>query len=142
MKIFLSQESIFCGIRNSLEEEWEGLEFTEIQKENNHDVERQKSSYRVSHSKDEKVILLWWGYRFWFLLIFSILQVHEIGTFMFNSSVFIFLILCALYRMICKYVKSFLCENSLNVTNAKLFSKFFFGNLGVFLTVFWFCSLI
>ena len=45
--------------------------------------------YRVSHSKEGKVILLWWGYRFWFLLIFLVLHVHEIGTFMPNSSVFI-----------------------------------------------------
>ena len=32
--------------------------------------------YRVSHSKPEKVILLWWGHRFWFLLIFWVLHVH------------------------------------------------------------------
>ena len=37
--------------------------------------------YRVCHSKDWKVIMLWWGYRFWFLLIFWILHVHEIGAF-------------------------------------------------------------
>ena len=80
-----------------------------------------ESNYRVSHSKE--VIMLWWGYRFWFLLIFWILHVHEISTFMSYSSVFIFWMLRALYRMICKYVKSFLCENSLNVTNVKLFSK-------------------
>ena len=43
-----------------------------------------------------------------------------------NSSVFIFLMLRALYRMICKNVKSFFGENSLNVTNVKLFSKIFF----------------
>ena len=46
--------------------------------------------YRVSHSKDEKVILLWWGHRFWFLLICWVLRVHEIGSFMPNLSVFIF----------------------------------------------------
>ena len=45
--------------------------------------------YRVSHSKPEKVILLWWGHRFWFLLIFWILHVHEIRPFMPSSSVFI-----------------------------------------------------
>ena len=38
---------------------------------------------------------------------------------------FYFLMLRALYRMICKNVKSFFGENSLNVTNVKLFSKFF-----------------
>ena len=38
--------------------------------------------------------------------------------------------------MICKNVKSFFGENSLNVTNVKLFSKFFFGNLGVLLMPF------
>ena len=41
-----------------------------------------------------------------------------------NSSVFIFLMLRALYRMICKDVKSFFDENSLNVTNVKLFRRF------------------
>ena len=50
--------------------------------------------YRVSHSKVSKVILLWWGHRFWFwfwfLLIFWILHVHEIGAFMPNLSVFNF----------------------------------------------------
>ena len=60
------------------------------------------SIYRVSHSKDWKVILLWWGYRFWFLLNFWVLHVHEISPFMPNSSVFIFLMLRVLYRMICK----------------------------------------
>ena len=44
--------------------------------------------YRVSHSKDWKVILLWWGYRFWFLLVFWILRVHEIGPF--HQFLFIF----------------------------------------------------
>ena len=47
--------------------------------------------YRVFHSKEEKMILLWWGYRFWFLLIFWVLCVYEIGPFMPNSPVFIFL---------------------------------------------------
>ena len=60
---------------------------------------------------------------------------------MLNPSVLIFLMLRALYRMICKNVKSFFGENNLNVTNVKLFSKLFFDNLGVFLMVFWFCSL-
>ena len=63
--------------------------------------------YRVSHSKVNKVILLWWGYRFQFLLIFWILRVHGIGAFMPNSSVFIFLMLHALYRMIRKNPKLF-----------------------------------
>ena len=49
---------------------------------------------------------------------------------------FIFLMLRALYRMISKNVKSFFGENSLNVTNVKQFSKFFFGDLGVFLMSF------
>jgi len=71
-----------------------------------------------------------------FFLIFLVLQVCELGTFVPSSSVFIFLIFRALYRMICKNVKSFFDENSLNVTNVKLFSKTLFGNLGVFLMVF------
>ena len=53
--------------------------------------------YRVSHSKDCKVILLWWEYRFWFLLIFWVLCVHEIRAFMPNLSVLIFLILPAVW---------------------------------------------
>ena len=53
-------------------------------------------SYRVSHFKLSKVILLCWRYRFSFLLIFWVLCVHEKGTFMLNSSVFIFLMLRAL----------------------------------------------
>ena len=60
--------------------------------------------YRVSHSKEGKVILLRWGYRFWFLLIFRILCVHEIGAFMSNSSVFIFLMWCALYGSISQHI--------------------------------------
>ena len=60
--------------------------------------------YRVSHSK---VILLWWGYRFWFLLLLWILHDHEIGAFMSNSSIFIFLMLRTLYRMIPKNPKIF-----------------------------------
>jgi len=46
--------------------------------------------YRVSHSKEEKVILLWWGYGFWFLLIFWVLHVYEMGSFMPDSSAFSF----------------------------------------------------
>ena len=52
--------------------------------------------YRVSHSKVNKVLLLWWGYKFWFLLIFWILHFHEIGPFMFQSSLFIELIICTI----------------------------------------------
>ena len=88
--------------------------------------------YRVSHSKPSKVILLWRRYRLWFLLIFWILRVHEKGTFMLNSSVLIFLMLCALYRMICKNAKWFFGKNSLNVSNVKLFSKSFFQYFWLF----------
>ena len=38
------------------------------------------------------------------LLIFLVLRVHEIGTFMLNSSVFIFLIFCVLYGLICQHL--------------------------------------
>ena len=41
--------------------------------------------YRVSHSKEWKVILLWWAHRFWFLLIFWVLHVHQLGPFMPNQ---------------------------------------------------------
>ena len=93
--------------------------------------------YRVSHSKEGKVILLWWGFRFWFLLTFLVLYVHEKGTFLLNSSVFIFLMFRALYRMICKNAKSFFGKNSLNVSNVKLFSIFFFNVFGFFMPFWW-----
>ena len=64
--------------------------------------------YRVSHSKDWKVIRLSWGHRFWFLLLFWVLHVHWLSPFMPNSSVLIFLMLRALYRMICKSSKKVL----------------------------------
>ena len=57
-------------------------------------------TYRVSHSKVSKVILLCWGHRFLFLLIFWVLHVHQIASFMPNSSILIFLMLCGLYWMI------------------------------------------
>ena len=57
-------------------------------------------TYRVPHGKVNKVIWLCWGYSFWFLMIFWVLCVHEKGTFMLNSSVFIFLMLRALYGSI------------------------------------------
>ena len=83
--------------------------------------------YRVSHLKLTKVIWLCWGYRFLFLLIFRVLRVHEKGTFMLNSPVFIFLMLGTFYRMmICKNAKSFFGRNSLNVSNVKRFSNIFF----------------
>ena len=58
--------------------------------------------YRVSHSKVNKVILLRWGYRFWFLLIFCVLLVHEIGPFMHNLPVFIEMMLHTIYGQIRK----------------------------------------
>ena len=67
-----------------------------------------EANYRVSHSKEVKVVLLWWGYRFWFLLIFWVLHVHEIDPSMPNSSVFIFMMSRALYRMTCKSSKKIL----------------------------------
>ena len=52
-----------------------------------------------------------------------------------NSSVFIFLMLRALYRMIYENEKSFFGKNSLNVPNVKLFS-FFFPMFLAFLCIF------
>ena len=49
-----------------------------------------------------------------------------------NSSVFIFLMLRALYRMICKNSKSYFCKNSLNVQNVKPLSNFFFQHFWLF----------
>ena len=77
--------------------------------------------YRVSHSKEGKVILLWWGYRFLFLLIFWILRVYEIEAFtMPKSSVLIFFsmlraltrakLLCTLsYEITCRAVQCNKC---------------------------------
>jgi hypothetical protein len=95
------------------------------------------SPYRVSHGKVNKVIWLCWGYIFWFLLIFFILHVHEIWPFMPSSSFFTFLMLRALYRILCENAKSFLCKNSLNVSNEKLFSKTFFNVFGFFMPFWW-----
>ena len=93
---------------------------------------------REPHSKEGKVILLWWGYRFLFLLIFWVLHVHKIGPFMPNSSVFIFLMLRALYRMICKSSKKKkFAKKSLNVTNVKLLSNFFFNVFSFFMPFWW-----
>ena len=92
--------------------------------------------YRVSHSKDWKVILLRRGYRFWFLLIFWVLHVHEICPFMTNLSVFIFFMLPALYKMISKTSEFFFGKKSLNVPNVKLLSIFFFNIFG-FSMPFW-----
>ena len=91
----------------------------------------------VSHSKEGKVILLWWGHRFWFLLISWVLHVHEIDSFMPNLSIFIFLMLSALYRMICKNSNSFFSKNSLNVPNVNLFSIFFFNIFSFFMHFCW-----
>ena len=89
--------------------------------------------YRVSHTKEGKVVMLWWEYRFLFLLICSILRVHEIGTVMPNSSVFFFYVACPLqFDIDIKIQKSrsiFSVKNSLNVPNVKL--------LSIFLIIFW-----
>ena len=89
-------------------------------------------SYRVSHSKVSKVILLCWDYRFRFMLIFWILRVHGIW-----ASVFIFLMLRPLYRMIPKNPKLFFGKNNLNVPNVKLLSNFFFYVFGFFMPFWW-----
>ena len=49
-----------------------------------------------------------------------------------KSSVYIFLMLRALYRMICKNAKSFLGKNSLNVSNVQLFSNYIFQHFWLF----------
>ena len=89
--------------------------------------------YRVSHIKEGKVVMLWWEYIFWFLLICSILRVHETGTVMPNSSVFFFYVACPLqFDIDIKIQKSrsiFSVKNSLNVPNVKL--------LSIFLIIFW-----
>ena len=79
--------------------------------------------YRVSHSKVNKLIMLWYGYRFWFLLIFWILRVYEIGPFMPYSSVFIQMMMRAIYGL--KHAKKFWKKN-LNVPFVKLFTRYLF----------------
>ena len=102
-------------------------------------VPSQKNSivlfYRVSHRKVNKVILPWWGYRFLFLLIFWILHFHEIGPFIFQSSVFIELMIWAIYGLKCKHANKFFWKKSLNVPFVKLFFSTFFGFIHAFL--FW-----
>ena len=58
-----------------------------------------------------------------------------------NSSVFIFLMLRALYRMIYQNEKSFFSKNSLSVPNVKLFSIFFFNVFGFSMPFWWECQL-
>ena len=50
---------------------------------------------------------------------------------------FIELMLRAIYRMICKKSKSFFGKSSLNVSNVKLFSIFFFNVFGFFMPFWW-----
>ena len=83
-------------------------------------------TYRVSHSN------LWWGYRFWFLLVFWILRVHEMRTLILSSSIFKKLMLRALYKMICKSDWNKIGTKSLNVSNVKLLSDFFQRFMGFF----------
>ena len=56
---------------------------------------------------------------------------------MFKSSVFIFLMMRALYRMVCKNWKTFFAKKSLNVPNVKLLSKFYFNIFGFFMPFWW-----
>ena len=91
----------------------------------------------MSHLKLYKVIWLCWGHRFWFLLIFLVLHVHEIGTFMPNSSVFILLMFPALYMMVCKNSKKCFAKKSLNVPNVKQLSNFFSNVFSLFMHFCW-----
>ena len=94
--------------------------------------------YRVSHSKEGKVNLLWWGDRFWFLLIFWVLRVHEIGSFMPHSSFFIEIMMLAFYGPKCKKAKINFGKKSLNVHSVKLFSKLVFQRFWGFFLLFLF----
>jgi hypothetical protein len=98
--------------------------------------------YRVSHSKEGKVNLLWWVDKFWFLLIFWVLRVHEIGSFMPHSSFFIEIMMLAFYGPKCKKAKINFGKKSLNVHSVKLFSKLFFQLFWFFLYFFCFKPLI
>ena len=104
----------------------------------NHEPPNYPLTYRVSHSKEGKVILLWWGDRFWFLLIFWVLLVHEIDSFMPHSSFFIEILMLAFYGPKCKKAKINFGKKSLNVHSVKLFSKLFFQRFWVFFVLFLF----
>jgi hypothetical protein len=87
--------------------------------------------YRVSHSKEGKVILLWWGYRFWFSLIFWVLRVHEIDPFMPNSSVFIFLCCAPSIGWYVKVQKK-IWKKEFECTKCKATFKFLFQHFWLF----------
>ena len=78
--------------------------------------------YRVSHSKVNKVILLWWRYRFRFLLIFWVQSVHEVGPFI---SICWIDDLCYLWSKMQTCKEKNFGKKSLNVTTVKLFYNFF-----------------
>ena len=59
-----------------------------------------------------------------------------------SSSVFIFLMIRAIYGPKCKHSKKLFGRKSLNVTFVKLFSKYFFQSFLDFLMPFWFGPLI
>ena len=71
------------------------------------------------------------------MLVFCILRVPERGTFMPKSSVFIFLRLSALHRILCKNSKKNLQKKSLNVPNVKLLPKKNFNIFGYFMPFCW-----
>ena len=63
--------------------------------------------YRVSHSKMWKVILLWWGYRFKFLLIQEVLYVSVKSPFLPTQPVLIESMLHAIYGLISEHLLFF-----------------------------------
>ena len=77
--------------------------------------------------------MLWWGYRFWFLLIFWILHVHETGPFMPKSSFFIYF-----WDVSCPYWMVWFLKNSkkeFDCTKCKASFNFFFQHFWLFHTL-------
>ena len=81
-------------------------------------------------------MLLWWAYWYWFLQVFWILHDHKLGAFMPNSSVFIFLMLWALYRVICKSSKKQICKKEFECNKCKVIFNFSFSMFLAFLCLF------
>ena len=81
-----------------------------------------RERYRVSHSKEHKVILLWWAYRFWILLICRVLCVHELGKFILSPKFFIEMMLHTICGSICKHLL-FLSE-VLSISNLSIHKAF------------------
>ena len=89
-------------------------------------------SYRVFNNVLTQFRQLCWEYRLWFVLIFWVLCVHEIGKFMPNFSVFIALIMRSIYGTKCKHSKKIVKKSKA----VKILSEFCFQCFWVFLCLY------